>query len=258
MQLICTNQRPHQYSIRVGEARLIYQERPKSSEPVINLGTGIVKPEEKGKQKSKMPERVAAFLERIKGSAERTEAAYKVSGKMDKAAKKEGGKTTDAAMAALDRFKSLPDKPKTAAEADYNKKSIALIESAAQAGSVKTEADKARGTADRAKSMANAAERARIKAEQVAEAETDPVEKVNKEDLAREAAFRAINFNAKYAKAEKYAQAAEAAYEKAAKAAQAAGVEEAKAEIAVEQEQATAAQKPAESAKTEGGSKKQG
>lgn len=73
MNLFCKNQ----YFIHTGEARLVYQEKPKAPESVVNLGTEIVMSGEKEKPKPKMPKEVANFLERIKESVERTESAAK-------------------------------------------------------------------------------------------------------------------------------------------------------------------------------------
>lgn len=213
MKLICINQ----YSVNTGEARLVYQE---------DLGTHIIKSTDSLKPKTELPKEAQGLLDMMS---------------IDTVAKTAGEKTTGGAMAALGRLeganKPKPKKQETKkefspAEKEYAEKTKQTLALAEKAGEIKRQAETARKTADQAQRMIGAAERYKIKLDQAAAEETDPLEKIRKEDAAGDAALRVIDAKLAFEKAEKYAKAAEVAADKAQKETMTASAEMDKAEVA--------------------------
>lgn len=238
MKLICINQ----HSINTGEARLIYQEIPREpSLPIVDLSTQIVRPEDNLNPELKLPEKAQGLLDMMKkGTAEAL-------AKIDTSAKTEGKKAAGRAMVALGRLegvnKSKPKKQETKgtevkkefspAEKKYAEKTVQTVVLAEKAGEIRRQAEAARKTADQAQRMIGAAERYKIKLDQAATEETDPLEKIRKEDAAGDAALRVIDAEFAFEKAEKYAKAAEVADDRAQKEVMVASTEMDKAEVAI-------------------------
>ena len=239
MKLICTNQ----YSVNTGEARLVYQETPKNLPlPTTNLGEQVINLKDKPKPEPKLPKEAQGLLDMMrKGLAE-------APAKIDTAVKTEGKKTVGGAMTALgklegvNKMKTKTEKQETKgtevkkefspAEKKYAEKTERTLALAEKAGESRRQAEAARKTADQSQRMIGAAERYKVKLDQAAEEETDPLEKIRKEDAAGDAALRVIDAKLAFEKAEKYAKAAETVADKAQKETMVASTEMDKAETA--------------------------
>lgn len=234
MKLIYINQR----SIGTGEARLVYHETPREpSRPIINLGEQIVVPADNLKPERELPKGAQGVLEMMKMRKGAAEAPAEI----DTTAKTEGGKAVDRAMAALGKLGGSVPKAKkgfSPAEKKYAEKTEQTLALAEKAGGLRRQAEAAHKTADQSQRMIGAAERYKTKLDQAAAEETDPLEKIRKEDLAGDAALRVIDAKLAFEKAEKYAKATEVAADKAQKETMVASTEMDKAEVA------TATQKP--------------
>lgn len=242
MKLICINQ----YSVNTGEARLVYQEQIPREPPLRSTvdtrnveSGGNLKPE----PKLPLPKEAQGLLDMTKkGLAE-------APAKIDTAAKTEGKKTTGGAMATLGKLEGANrPKPKnqetkgaeakkefSPAEKKYAEKTEQTLALAEKAGETRRQAEAARKTADQSQRMIGAAERYKIKLDQAATEETDPLEKIRKEDAAGDAALRVIDAKLAFEKAEKYAKAAEVVDDRAQKEVMVASAEMDKAEVATKQ-----------------------